>query len=53
MIDIGRCNAAGGIDDSMISFGGCNVEVEDVANCRAEMAEATIGDYLILRIQER
>ena len=53
MVYIGRCDASGSVDDSMVSFCRCNVEVEDVAGCRAEMTEATICDYLMLWIQER
>ena len=34
----------------MVSFGGCDVEVEDVTNGGSEMAEAEICDDLALRV---
>ena len=30
VVYVGRCDAAGGVDDSVVVFGGCKVEVEDV-----------------------
>ena len=44
-------NAAGCVDDGVISFGGCSVEVEDVANGGTEMGKAPICDDLALRAE--
>jgi len=34
----------------MVSFGGCDVEVEDVVDGGSEMAEAAVCDDLALRV---
>ena len=44
VVDVGCGDAAGCVNDGVVSFGGCCVEIENVANGGTEMAQASVCD---------